>query len=136
MSITRASIPSKARDRTPVPWRFTTAIELDADQARAVGAILLDGTEYHALIQAYGGFGTTVFEGDYWNTKGRSKDLSQVAKRWELVQEKLPDLIVDAVLEYRVPDALKDPYVTEVSPELEAAINATIQPALPGPIEQ
>lgn len=134
-AITRAPIPAKARDRSPVPWRFTTAVELDADQVRAMAAVLLDGTEHHVLIQAYGGFGTTIFEGDYWNTKGRGKDLSQVAKRWELVQETFPELIVDAVVEHRVPEALQDVFVTEVPLELEATMPQAPVPAPPAPIE-
>lgn len=132
-SITRVPVPNKARNRDCVAWRFTTSAELTADEVRAAAAVLLEGTEHHALIQAYQGFGTTVFEGDYWASKGRGKDLSQVAKRWELVAERFPEFIVDAVIEYRVPEALQDFRETEVSEHLQEALAAAVPP--PAPVE-
>lgn|GEM_PF-7069732 len=114
MSVARQPIPKKARRRTAVPWRVTIGKELTADEARVVGHAYVTGTEHHALIQAYTGFGTTVFEGDYWGTLGREKDLSQAARRWDEVQEQFPELVVDAIIEYRVPEALQDERVVEV----------------------
>lgn len=114
MSVVRQPIPAKARRRTAVPWRLTIGKELTADEVRVVVHRFLAGTKYHAVIQAYLGFGTTVVEGDYWGTYGREKDLSQVARRWDEVEADFPELIVDANVEYRVPPALADERVVEV----------------------
>ncbi|AUG84862.1 hypothetical protein SEA_SHARKBOY_66 [Microbacterium phage Sharkboy] len=114
MSVARQPIPKKARNRNAVPWRVTIGKELSADEARVVGHAVVAGTEHHALLQAYVGFGTTIFEGDYWGTKGRENDLSQPAKRWDKVQEQFPELVVDAIIEYRVPEALQDERVVTV----------------------
>lgn len=108
MSVDRAIIPSKARNRQCIPWRLSIGKELTSDELQAVAAVFLHKTEYHSLIQANVYPGITQIEGDYFGTRGRNKDLSQVARRWDEVQERFPELIVDAIVEYRVPGALLD----------------------------
>lgn len=108
MSVDRAPIPSKVRNRPCTPWRLSVYKEMTSDELQAIAAVFLHDTKHHTLIQANVYQGVTQFEGDYFGTRGRNKDLSQVAKRWEDVQERFPELIVDAIIEYRVPGALLD----------------------------
>lgn len=107
-TITRAPIPTKARNRNCVPWRLVIGKVLNVDEVRVIGHRFLAGTKYHALVQAYEGFGTTIIEGDSWTTKGRENDLSQTAKRWDMVADEFPELVVDALISYRVPEELAD----------------------------
>jgi len=121
MGVDRLPIPAKARNRDNVPWRLSIHKELTSEELTAIAAVFLDGTTHHYLIAADVYPGITQLVGDYWATKGHGKDLSQVAKRWDSAQERFPELIVDAVLEYRVPGALLDEVVfdtTEVNPAL------------------
>lgn len=118
MSVDRVPIPAKVRNRDNVPWRLNIHKELNSDELMAVAAVFLDGTSHHYLIAADVYPGITQLVGDYWATKGHGKDLSQVAKRWDSVQARFPDLLADAVLEYRVPSDLLDDFVTEVNPAL------------------
>lgn len=108
MSVARTPIPKKVRNRDAVPWRLSIGKELTSDQLTAIAAVFLDRTTHHYLIAGDVYPGLTMLSGDYFATKGRGKDLSQVSRRWDMVQERFPELIVDAVIEYRVPSALLD----------------------------
>jgi hypothetical protein len=109
MTVTRADIPSKARNRSCVPWRLSVSRELTGEEMQALVAAFLSGTEFHYVLQGNVYPGLTMIDGDYWGVYGRKKDLSQVARRWDEVEAQLPDLMPDAVIEYRVPSALLDP---------------------------
>lgn len=108
MSIQRMPIPKKARNREATTWRLSISRELDLNELKAIAAVFLDGTKYHYLVQANVYPGITQLDGDYFGVRGRSKDLSQVARRWEEVEERFPELFPDSVLEYRVPAGLLD----------------------------
>lgn len=118
--IERTPIPNKARNRDCVAWRLNILRELTNDELSAVAALFLTGTTHHYLIAADVYPGITQLMGDYWAAKGHGKDLSVVAKRWETVQERLPEVVTDAILEYRLPVTLLDniEIVTEVNPAL------------------
>lgn len=119
--IERIPIPAKARNRDCVAWRLNIHRELTNDELTAVASIFLTGTTHHYMIAADVYPGITQLMGDYWAPKGRGKDLAAVAKRWQLVQDRLPEVVVDAVLEYRVPSTLLDEVefdTTEVNPAL------------------
>lgn len=119
MAVDRVPIPKAVRNRDNVPWRLSIGKEFTQDELTAVAAVFLDGTTHHYLIAADVYPGITQMVGDYWATKGHGKDLSQVAKRWDDVQARFPDLIIDSVLEYRVPAALLDTdELTPVNPAL------------------
>lgn len=109
MTVERMPIPKKARNRDVVPWRLSLSRELNQDEMTAVAGVFLAGTKHHYLIQGNTYPGLTMLDGDYFATKGRGKDLSQVARRWDMVSERFPELFEDSVLEYRVPSALLDP---------------------------
>lgn len=108
MTIARTTIPKKARNRDVVPWRLSIGRELSGDELTAIAGVFLAGTTHHYLIQGNTYPGLTMIDGDYFATKGHGKDLSQVARRWDTVQTRFPELIIDAVIEYRVPGALLD----------------------------
>lgn len=108
MPVDRVAIPNKARNRDAVPWRLSVGRELTSDEMVAIAGVFLEDTKFHYVIQGNVYPGLTMIDGDYWASKGHGKDLSQVARRWDEVQDRFPELIVDAVLEYRVPGALLD----------------------------
>lgn len=102
-------IPKKARNRTCTPWRLSVSKDLTLDELQALVAKFLANTKHHYVISGdVTGMGLSFIVGDYWGTKGRDNDLSQVARRWDEVAEDLGELMPDAVLEYRVPNALLD----------------------------
>lgn len=106
--IDRMQIPKKVRDRDCVPWRLSISKELTNDELTAVAGVFLAGTRHHYLIQGNTYPGLTMIDGDYFATKGHGKDLSQVARRWDDVQERFPELMLDVTIEYRVPAGLLD----------------------------
>ena len=110
MAIERTVIPHKARRRTVTPWRLSIGKELTGDELQAIVAQFLAETEYHYVISGDVYPGMTQISGDYWGSAGgRTKELGAVAEQWDQVAELLPELLVDAVIEYRVPAALLDP---------------------------
>lgn len=121
MPIDRAAIPAKARRRPVTPWRLTISQELDGDQLQVLVHRFLAGTRYHYVMSADVYPGTTMIIGDYWGTKGRTKDLAAVATLWDQVQEEHPTLITDAVLEYRVPGDLLDETPAQLVDDLTRA---------------
>lgn len=109
---TRIPIPKKARRRTAVPWQYTISRELTVEEMEVVAHRFLSGTKYHKLISGDVYPGLTIFNGVYWGTLGKDKDLSQVASRWDEVEAEHPDILVDTTTEYLVTSALQD----EVAP--------------------
>lgn len=121
MSIEKAPISKSASRQQCVPWRINIHQELDQDQLMAVAAVFLDGADDQYVIAADVYPGITQIVGDYWMDARQRRTLTPVQKRWATVQERFPELITDAVLEYRLPAALLDqePFnVTEVNPAL------------------
>lgn len=104
----RVPIPKKARRRTAVPWQYSISRELTVDEMQAVAHRFLSGTKYHKLISGDVYPGLTIFNGVYWGTLGKDKDLSQVASRWDEVEAEFPEVLVDTTTEYLVTSALQD----------------------------
>lgn len=122
MTIEKAPISKAASRKQNVPWRINIHKELDQDELMATAAVFLDNTTEFYIIAGDVYPGITQIVGDYWLDARRSRSLTPIQKRWEMVQERFPELIVDAVLEYRLPAGLLDPQdeflATEVNPAL------------------